>query len=191
MDFFTVPPVFVSVYLNRSWLGKSQIHPSCLLFSSHFCWTPSQNLCLWSISSHHPYFLFIYFLSRRPLPVHVLSPWYWECASGLCCSGLNSASSYHWIRQGWILLMFQKTRSAKGRGRLTIVCGCVCVCTSDSVTPSSLHSNYQDYSKCLTLTFNLTVPQNMSSLCLFCPSICNMLKNTHTHTHNLNYVTTH
>ncbi|CAO2590653.1 Calcium-activated potassium channel subunit alpha-1 [Lemmus lemmus] len=23
VDFFTVPPVFVSVYLNRSWLGKS------------------------------------------------------------------------------------------------------------------------------------------------------------------------
>lgn len=22
VDFFTVPPVFVSVYLNRSWLGK-------------------------------------------------------------------------------------------------------------------------------------------------------------------------
>ena len=23
VDFFTVPPVFVSVYLNRTWLGKS------------------------------------------------------------------------------------------------------------------------------------------------------------------------
>lgn len=23
VDFFTVPPVFVSVYLNRSWLGKN------------------------------------------------------------------------------------------------------------------------------------------------------------------------
>lgn len=25
VDFFTVPPVFVSVYLNRSWLGKSPL----------------------------------------------------------------------------------------------------------------------------------------------------------------------
>lgn len=25
VDFFTVPPVFVSVYLNRSWLGKYRI----------------------------------------------------------------------------------------------------------------------------------------------------------------------
>ena len=23
VDFFTIPPVFVSVYLNRTWLGKS------------------------------------------------------------------------------------------------------------------------------------------------------------------------
>lgn len=27
VDFFTVPPVFVSVYLNRSWLGKSLFIP--------------------------------------------------------------------------------------------------------------------------------------------------------------------
>lgn len=27
VDFFTVPPVFVSVYLNRSWLGKSLLPP--------------------------------------------------------------------------------------------------------------------------------------------------------------------
>lgn len=27
VDFFTVPPVFVSVYLNRSWLGKSLLIP--------------------------------------------------------------------------------------------------------------------------------------------------------------------
>lgn len=25
VDFFTVPPVFVSVYLNRSWLGKKTV----------------------------------------------------------------------------------------------------------------------------------------------------------------------
>lgn len=35
VDFFTVPPVFVSVYLNRSWLGKSgylfQVFPSVSL----------------------------------------------------------------------------------------------------------------------------------------------------------------
>lgn len=31
VDFFTVPPVFVSVYLNRSWLGKSIFSPSFLL----------------------------------------------------------------------------------------------------------------------------------------------------------------
>ncbi len=40
VDFFTVPPVFVSVYLNRSWLGKS---PNTLLtlFSS---WPSCQSL---------------------------------------------------------------------------------------------------------------------------------------------------
>lgn len=31
VDFFTVPPVFVSVYLNRSWLGKSTSLPFFLL----------------------------------------------------------------------------------------------------------------------------------------------------------------
>ena len=31
VDFFTVPPVFVSVYLNRSWLGKSVSPPFFLL----------------------------------------------------------------------------------------------------------------------------------------------------------------
>lgn len=31
VDFFTVPPVFVSVYLNRSWLGKSTSLPVSLL----------------------------------------------------------------------------------------------------------------------------------------------------------------
>ncbi|XP_019730198.1 calcium-activated potassium channel subunit alpha-1-like [Hippocampus comes] len=31
VDFFTVPPVFVSVYLNRSWLGKLDYTPPPLL----------------------------------------------------------------------------------------------------------------------------------------------------------------
>lgn len=30
VDFFTVPPVFVSVYLNRSWLGKDAYHAHAL-----------------------------------------------------------------------------------------------------------------------------------------------------------------
>lgn len=35
VDFFTVPPVFVSVYLNRSWLGKSISLLSSYQFRSH------------------------------------------------------------------------------------------------------------------------------------------------------------
>lgn len=34
VDFFTVPPVFVSVYLNRSWLGKSVYLSDVLFFFS-------------------------------------------------------------------------------------------------------------------------------------------------------------
>lgn len=50
VDFFTVPPVFVSVYLNRSWLGKDAriaktgwltdrctVAHSGLVFSSLWC----------------------------------------------------------------------------------------------------------------------------------------------------------
>ncbi|EPY84614.1 hypothetical protein CB1_000463035 [Camelus ferus] len=44
VDFFTVPPVFVSVYLNRSWLGSASENAvlSLLKPSGHHC--HSQNL---------------------------------------------------------------------------------------------------------------------------------------------------
>lgn len=44
VDFFTVPPVFVSVYLNRSWLGKS-----CSLgfYSLYWCLSHGWNSLRW------------------------------------------------------------------------------------------------------------------------------------------------
>lgn len=40
VDFFTVPPVFVSVYLNRSWLGK----PPHTLLTPRSSWPSCQSL---------------------------------------------------------------------------------------------------------------------------------------------------
>ena len=45
VDFFTVPPVFVSVYLNRSWLGKSISLPSFLLAPEP--WLKYIRWCIW------------------------------------------------------------------------------------------------------------------------------------------------
>lgn len=45
VDFFTVPPVFVSVYLNRSWLGKSISLPSFSLASEP--WLKYIRWCIW------------------------------------------------------------------------------------------------------------------------------------------------
>lgn len=62
VDFFTVPPVFVSVYLNRSWLGKfaciSQLSLS-LCFINPFFLSFSFFLLLYSLVS--PCFLLHFF----------------------------------------------------------------------------------------------------------------------------------
>lgn len=58
VDFFTVPPVFVSVYLNRSWLGKSTSLPFFPLVSE-----------LWWIRGRgHPH-------RRKVLCIHVHGSW--------------------------------------------------------------------------------------------------------------------
>lgn len=67
VDFFTVPPVFVSVYLNRSWLGKSAYNSQLFLSLSFinpfflFCCTALSRLAFFpcNFSSffpqpHHP-----------------------------------------------------------------------------------------------------------------------------------------
>lgn len=106
VDFFTVPPVFVSVYLNRSWLGKSAylfrcfcfINPffrsycialSFLAFFHHFLFIFSQ--LLHPTPPLFPFLLFALYLHVTPpfitsylslcLPVPLLSPHYWECVS--------------------------------------------------------------------------------------------------------------
>lgn len=60
VDFFTVPPVFVSVYLNRSWLGKSVSFAVSLALQQDrlkiyrvqegfFCWSVAMHrqFCVW------------------------------------------------------------------------------------------------------------------------------------------------
>lgn len=108
VDFFTVPPVFVSVYLNRSWLGKSgylfQVFPSISPFaalrlinlfslyslarSHHFSFylsAPPLHHSLLSISfrplSSHVTPPFISSYPSLCLPIPLLSPHYWECVS--------------------------------------------------------------------------------------------------------------
>uniref|UniRef100_A0A8C7M9B9 Calcium-activated potassium channel subunit alpha-1 n=1 Tax=Oncorhynchus kisutch TaxID=8019 RepID=A0A8C7M9B9_ONCKI len=80
VDFFTVPPVFVSVYLNRSWLGKNEIFMVLILPSNSI---KLVNLCSIFISTWLTAAGFIHLVENSGDPwenfQNSQSLSYWEC----------------------------------------------------------------------------------------------------------------
>lgn len=96
VDFFTVPPVFVSVYLNRSWLGKSISLPSFSLASEP--WLKYIRWCIWDALEDWE-------STERNLPGFV-----WTTLRGLEADGesfLSEASTSQEECEQWVLQRMQ------------------------------------------------------------------------------------
>ena len=96
VDFFTVPPVFVSVYLNRSWLGKSISLPSFSLAPEP--WLKYIRWCIWDAME-------VWESTERNLPGFV-----WTSLRGLEVDGesfLSEASTSQEECEQWVLQRIQ------------------------------------------------------------------------------------